>query len=75
MTQTTESIAEQRGYAAGLAEGRADTRELIDVLRLTRAMLADKRLIAQLPRDSNNPDAAPQTLQQMIEKALRPFDA
>lgn len=70
---STEAVAEQRGYAAGLAEGRADTRALIDVLNLTRAMLHDKRLVAQLPRDGINPDAAPQTLVQMIDNALKPF--
>lgn len=71
----SEAIAEQRGYAAGLAEGRADTRALIDALRLTQAMLKDGRLKGQLPRDGNNPDAAPQTLEQIIDKALLPFTA
>lgn len=65
--------ANKMGFDAGLEQGRADTRALIDALRLTRAMLADKRLTSQLPRDGNNPDAAPQTLAQIIDRALGPF--
>lgn len=63
-----------QGRIDGRAEAQDNVQQLVKALRLTHVMLKTGRAKADIPRDDNNPDAPPQTLQMVIEKALLPFE-
>ena len=75
-----QAAAYEAGRNIGALEGRArgqdDVQQLVNVLRLVQLLMSQKRITggANILRDDNNPDAAPQTLAQHIDKALMPFD-